>query len=99
MAGLDKTKSEVTNAGGSCQTFLGDVSRREHVQCAVDGAISHFNMSPSIGINCAGKKNYFQFNCILLCIEHFSQNQKGFGCIVAAVIGLSFVFLKSYRVF
>ena len=70
MAGLDKTKSEVTNAGGSCQTFLGDVSRREHVQCAVDGAISHFNMSPSIGINCAGKKNYLQFNCILLCIEH-----------------------------
>ena len=35
------------------------------------------------------------FGSIKLCIKYFSQNQKGFGCIVAAVIGLSFVFLKS----
>ena len=54
MAGLEKTKSEVTSAGGSCETFLGDISNREHVQCAVDGVTSHFKMAPSIGINCAG---------------------------------------------
>ena len=67
MTGLEKTKSEVTSAGGSCQTFLGDISMREHVQCAVDGAISHFNMSPSIGINCAGKKKLFPVQLHLFC--------------------------------
>ena len=46
----------------------------------------------------------YKLDCLTLTVirvklvyPYFSQNQKGFGCIVAAVIGLSFVFLKSYR--
>jgi len=52
--GLEKTKSEISSTGGSCESFVGDISKREHVQCAVDNASSHFDTTPTIGINCAG---------------------------------------------
>jgi hypothetical protein len=54
MPGLEETKSEIGGTG-VCESFVGDISQRDHVQCAVDRATSHFKNTPTIGINCAGE--------------------------------------------
>lgn len=36
-------------------SVIGDISKRDDVQCTVDNVSSHFHSVPTIGINCAGK--------------------------------------------